>query len=134
MEKQVCLISLCDGVCTISHRILDHEFNECRKCSLPLHSITMPPTHVHVDTLDSCDPSLSVSWKEPLVDYICPVDITHYKVSCNSANDAVSKMVSDSVLSTELPVIAGEKYLCSVESVSHIGKSRKIYGRPVTYR
>ncbi|KAI8112288.1 hypothetical protein M9434_003611 [Picochlorum sp. BPE23] len=105
-----------------------------RKCSLPLHSITMPPTHVHVDTLDSCDPSLSVSWKEPLVDYICPVDITHYKVSCNSANDAVTKMVSDSVLSTELPVIAGEKYLCSVESISHIGKSRKIYGRPVTYR
>ena len=107
---------------------------ECRKCSLPLHLITMPPRHVHADTVDSCDPSLSVMWKEPLVDYICPVDITHYKVSCNSTNNAVSKVVSDSALSTELPVIAGEKYLCSVESISHVGESRKIHARPITYR
>lgn len=107
---------------------------ECRKYELPFHKITMPPRHVHVDTLDSCDPSLYLKWKEPLVDYICPVDITNYKIFCNSTTDSVSKVVPHSVLTTEMSVMAGEKYLCNVESISHNGESRKVFTRPVTYR
>eukprot|EP00890_Picochlorum_soloecismus_P005948 jgi/Picsp_1/6354/NSC_03703-R1_---NA--- len=106
-----------------------------RKCAMPLHLTTLPPSKVRVEALDGCEPYVKIEWKRPPTDHICPVEIERYLISCTSLDSSVTHLASGTESSAEISVVANENYLCSMTSISKdAGESRTVYSRPVAYR
>jgi len=69
------------------------------------------------------------------MDHICPVEIDEYVISCASLDNSTTHVASEAESSAEISVLANEKYLCSMKSISKDdGESRTVHSRPVVYR